>query len=102
MKYELRIPAKEQYAYISVFTDSDECKDPVAKYNEITRYIHGGTGISSREFNHLIDDLYLDRPYTTVDGEPFEGDDIMVLLPKLGAEQKGIFDALARCKARTK
>ena len=102
MKTILRIPTREQYAFIEVQYEKDECADPVAKYNEITRYIHGGPGVPVREFNHLIDDLYLGRPYTTVEGVPFIGDDIMALLPKLNIEQKGIFDALSHAKSRAK
>lgn len=57
MKYTLRVPTKEQYAYIeceikeSPFMGTEEV---VAAYNELTRAVLGDTGLGMKAFAALL------------------------------------------------
>lgn len=57
MKYTLRIPTKEQYAYIEAEYEGDALADPeelVAAYNALTRAVLGGTGLGMKAFAALL------------------------------------------------
>lgn len=68
MKYLLRVPTKEQYAYIEEEFEGD-AEGAVSAYETLTRLVQGGVGISAKDFAKLI------HEYCT-SGEIVNGGDI--------------------------
>lgn len=56
MKYILRIPTKEQYAYIEAEYEGD-ADGAVAAYQELTRAVQGGTGVGMKMLASIIINL---------------------------------------------
>lgn len=56
MKYTLRIPTKEQYAYIEAEYEGD-ADGAVAAYQELTRAVQGGTGVGMKVLAGIVIEL---------------------------------------------
>ena len=54
MKATLRIPTKEQFAYIEVEVEGSK-EEILNQYQEFTQSIHGGFGLDRLEFNKILD-----------------------------------------------
>lgn len=55
-RYELRVPTKEQYAYITCFYEGDAA-GAVSAYNELTRAVLGGTGVGMKALAGIVIEL---------------------------------------------
>ena len=92
-KYELRIPAAEQYAYISSFFNGT-AEGAVAEYRRLTAIMTGGAGLDTREFNAILDQ--------TLSQKPFVGDEVMVQMEKMNIDQQSTLQSVRRSQARLK
>lgn len=54
MKATLRIPTKEQFAYIEVEVEGSK-EGIINQYKEFTQGVHGGFGLDRLEFNKILD-----------------------------------------------
>lgn len=87
MKATLRIPTKEQYAYIEVEMEGSQ-EEIMEKYNEMTKAVFGGFGLERLEFNKVID-TYLTKG--TIESSQYES---------LSKEQQDIIQEIKRSFAR--
>ena len=71
MKYTLRVPTKEAYAYIEA-TYEGNVEDAVERYQELTKAVQGGFGLEKLEWNRVLDD-YLESG--TMKEEEYHGMD---------------------------
>lgn len=55
MRATLRIPTKEQYAYIELEVEVENTEQAVEIYEEAVKMVNGGFGISRDEFNEALD-----------------------------------------------
>lgn len=53
MKYTLRVPTKEPYAYIETEFEGD-ANEAVAAYQELTRAVQGGMGLGMKAFAAIL------------------------------------------------
>lgn len=90
MKYTLRVPTKEQYAYIEQEFEG-EANDAVEAYNALTALVRGADGISESEFNKFFD------TYRTT-GKPGDVD----VWAQMSDYQKVIINELKKSYARNK
>lgn len=68
MKYELRVPTNEQYAYINCLFEGTH-EDAVAEYNRLTKLIHGGFGLDDKAWNKALDGYLRDGSMSAEDHE---------------------------------
>ena len=88
-KFTLRIPTREQFAFIECTYDSTEISDPVSKYEELTSYVNRDRSLMDKEFNKVLDDyIYGTGPMTA---EQYEA---------MTEGQRSIIQAIKRSKAR--
>ena len=66
MKATLRIPTKEQFAYIEVEVEGTR-EEIINQYQDFTEGVHGGFGLERLEFNKILDN-YL-KSGTILSGE---------------------------------
>jgi len=92
MKATLRIPTAEQYAYIEVQVDgtSDEI---VGAYEEMTKAVKGGEGLSDKEYNAWTD------KYITGGGDGMDSNDLE-LYHKMDKEQQSHIQWMKRSLKR--
>lgn len=91
MKYTLRIPTTEQYAYIEFNGDVDAAEEAVVAYREITKMVTGGVGMDTRDFNKVLDELMVKN---SISGDPG-------MMEQMNIEQQSIIQAIKRSRART-
>ena len=54
MKYELRVPTNEQYAYITCFFDGEH-GDAVHEYRRLTDLVKGNAGLMGKEWHEAVE-----------------------------------------------
>ncbi len=86
---KLHIPT-EQYGFLEVEFDGSP-EDAFAEYSRLTSIIKGGTGMDTKDFNKVVDEL--------MSKNSISGDPGMVEL--MNAEQVMIIQAIKRSRART-
>lgn len=67
-KYELRVPAAEQYAYITCFFEG-EAEDAVYEYRKLTKFVAGGFGLDEKRWRQVLDKYLADGSMSVEDGE---------------------------------
>lgn len=67
MKATLRIPTKEQYAFIEIESEIESAEEAVIAYREINNLIQGGTGLVDKDFNRVIDQYLTEEKIITED-----------------------------------
>lgn len=55
MKATLRLPTKDQYAYIELETEVMSADDAVVAYNDAMRLLKPSEGLPAKEFNAFLD-----------------------------------------------
>ena len=88
MKYILRLPTNDQYAYIEQEGEYDTIDEALEAYNIAMTLIKGGTGLPDKEFNAFLDRMLKDEPNHIEDYE------------KASADQKAIIQILKRALKR--
>ena len=90
MKTILRIPCTEQYAYIEhEFEGSAD--DAVTEYRRLTQLVTGGTGMDTKDFNKIVDELMVKN---SISGDPG-------MMESMNIEQATVIQAIKRSRART-
>lgn len=91
MKYELRIPTSEQYAYINCYFEGT-AEDAIEEYRRLTALVTGGVGMDTKDFNKFIDEL-LEKG--SISGDPG-------MTESMNIEQQTLMQAIKRSQARIK
>lgn len=70
MKYTLRIPTTEQYAYIEAELDgSYTSAEVIDEYRQLTKLVQGGFGLDDKAWRILVDKYMLGGKMTVEEGE---------------------------------
>jgi len=91
MKYTLRIPAAEQYAYIETEFEG-EAEDAIEEYRRLTKSMTGGSGLEPKEFNAFLDE-YLE--HDSINADPG-------IVEKMNLEQSDLIQTIKRSRTRIK
>lgn len=90
MKATLRIPTQDTYAYIEVSDIEGTPEEIYGEYRRFTDIVKGGSSISDKEFNDILDQL-LDKK--SINGDPG-------VMEQLSGDQRMLIQAIKRSYAR--
>ncbi len=91
MKAVLRLPTKDQYAFIELHLEGDEVAKSIETYEQYMRTLHAAKSLSEPEFKKVLDNYIWGSGTMTV--AEFDA---------LDAAQKSIIDIIRLSRARNK